>query len=160
MDKIFASLQKKLLSTRDLVEKITLITHAITETLHVDRCTLFVYDPDTDSFWSAYIDGLGFIEIPRGQGLVSETFESKKPTLFNDVKKEKGHYQKIDEKTGYVTRTMLTVPILNYQKESLGVIQLLNKLDGNHFTEDDILKLDEVIEYFIDFVENSIVRKN
>jgi len=160
MDCFFDSIQKKLLSTRDLVEKITLITQAITQTLHVDRCTLFVYDPDTDSFWSAYIDGLGFIEIPRGKGLVSETFASKQASIFNDVKKEKGHYQKIDEKTGYLTRSMLTVPVLNYQKEPLGVIQLLNKLDGNEFTQEDVQKLDEVIEYFIDFVENSIVRKN
>lgn len=50
--------------------------------------------------------------------------------------------------------------ILLSRIKSLGVIQLLNKLDGKQFTQEDVKKLNEVIEYFIDFVENSIARKS
>jgi type II secretory ATPase GspE/PulE/Tfp pilus assembly ATPase PilB-like protein len=41
-----------------------------------------------------------------------------------------------DEKTGYKTTQVLAAPIL-YNKYLLGVIQLINKKDGSHYTLDD-----------------------
>ncbi|MBN1102640.1 MAG: Flp pilus assembly complex ATPase component TadA, partial [Deltaproteobacteria bacterium] len=41
-----------------------------------------------------------------------------------------------DEKTGYKTTQVLAAPVL-YNKYLLGVIQLINKKDGTHFTLDD-----------------------
>lgn len=37
------------------------------------------------------------------------------------------HHKEIDRSTGYETRSVLTVPLLNQQEEPIGVIQLINK---------------------------------
>jgi len=48
-----------------------------------------------------------------------------------------------DEKTGYKTTQVLASPIL-YNKYLLGVIQLINKKDGSHFTLDDQASMHEI----------------
>lgn len=37
------------------------------------------------------------------------------------------HDKSVDEKTGYQTRSMLTVPMLNHNEEVIGVVQLINR---------------------------------
>ena len=44
----------------------------------------------------------------------------------------------IDKGSGYETKAVLTVPILGFGDRVLGVMQLINKLDGiGKFTQDD-----------------------
>lgn len=48
-----------------------------------------------------------------------------------------------DKKTGYTTKQALAMPIL-LENKLMGVIQLLNKRDGNKFTEEDERSLQEI----------------
>ncbi len=50
-----------------------------------------------------------------------------------------------DQKTGYVTRQVLCVPISDGQN-TLGALQLLNKTTGDHFTGDDVIGAESVAE--------------
>lgn len=49
--------------------------------------------------------------------------------------------KKFDKSTGYRTKSMLVIPMVNYENEVIGVIQLLNKLDSSKniisFTKED-----------------------
>ena len=152
-------LTKKLSDTRDIVEKINQISAMFKEIVGADRCSIFVYDEDTKSFWSAYIDGVSYIEIPSDQGLVGKVFAEKKPSIYNFVKNEQEHLSNIDEGVGYQTKSMLTAPILNYKNDALGVIQILNKHSNEKFVEEDLDILKSVLVYIVEFVEVSIARK-
>jgi hypothetical protein len=43
----------------------------------------------------------------------------------------------VDAKTGYVTKALLCMPIKDYSGSVLGVAQVINKLDGEEFTQND-----------------------
>ena len=46
--------------------------------------------------------------------------------------------QEVDKQTGYRTRNILCMPILNYEGEIMGVAQIMNKTDGEAaFTTED-----------------------
>lgn len=156
--KILEKLNERLHDTRDIVEKVTQISIALKEIIGADRCTIFVYDSDSDTFWSAYVDGVSFIEIPRGKGLVSKVFEDKKPTIYNDVKSHTSHLKGIDRGSEYFTRTMITAPIMNYANEPIGVVQILNKHNNQNFTDSDLDILLSLLDYIVEFVEGCIVR--
>lgn len=61
-------------------------------------------------------------------------------TYFQDARFNKD----IDKKTGYRTRNILCMPILDYELEVIGVAQIMNKMDGGtEFSMED----EEVIIY-------------
>jgi len=53
-----------------------------------------------------------------------------------------------DQQTGYRTRSMLTIPLKNFRKDTIGVLQLINAMDSQRgvipFAEED----EEIIGYF------------
>lgn len=90
------------------------------------------------------IDGLSYLEIPNDKGIASEVFKTKKSMIVNDAQNNKHFNESIDKASGYVTKSILAVPILGYGNRILGVMQLINKLDGSEqFSEDD----EKVLEY-------------
>jgi signal transduction histidine kinase len=60
----------------------------------------------------------------------------------------------VDEKTGFQTKSILCVPLINRQKECVGTLQALNKNTGN-FTEDDVEMLASIADYATIALENS-----
>ncbi len=57
------------------------------------------------------------------------------------------HYNSsFDEKTGYHTRSMLVAPICNSSNDLIGVIQLINKCEGEAFDEEDRHYLEHVCD--------------
>ncbi len=147
-------LNSTLASDISFVKKINIVSETIKDIIKADRCTIFVYDSDTSSFWSAYIDGVDYIEVPDDKGIVSKVFKDKKTLIVNDTNSDPNFYSNIDESTGYHTETILAMPIMGYDNRCLGVIQLLNKLDGEGgFNENDSKILKFAINHIATFVE-------
>ena len=112
-------------------------TLKIGQILHADRTTIFMVDRDKQELWSKIAQGDGEerleirVRIGKGSiaGSVADTGEylnipdAYSSDLFN---------RKTDEETGYRTRSILCMPVLNKtQEEVVAVVQLLNKLDDN-----------------------------
>jgi len=159
-EQILTGLDEQLLDTRDVVEKVNLISDTLKTVVGADRCSIFIYDEDTKSFWSAYIDGVSYIEIADGKGLVSKVFRDKKPSIYNDVKSIDEHFAKVDQTSGYYTKSMITAPILSYGNKALGVVQVINKLDDTEFGERDLELLMLLLGHIVDFAQVWIVRKS
>lgn len=45
--------------------------------------------------------------------------------------------KEVDQQTGYRTRSLLCMPILNAEDHVIGVAQIMNKAEGEEFTERD-----------------------
>lgn len=148
-----------LASSRDIVEKIRIISDTIKALIGVDRCTIYVHDPESKTFWSAYIDGLSYLEIPHDKGIVSQVFRTGEEVIVDNTEKEQGHFRAVDRSTGYQTRSIISVPVFGYQQRCIGVLQLINKLDGETFSREDSSILQQVSRHIASFVEY-IVRKH
>jgi len=108
------------------------IIRVATEMLGADRSTLFLYDRKADQLWSRIAEGLDTkeIRIPSGAGIAGACFTSRETINIPDAYADPRFNQAIDKKTGYRTRTILCMPILNKGGDKLGVVQVLNKASG------------------------------
>jgi adenylate cyclase len=112
-----------------------------TRMLKADRTTLFMNDEKTNELWSRVGEGLkDEIRFPNHLGIAGAVFASGKtvniPYAYADMRFNPG----FDKQTGYFTRSILCIPIVNKQGKIIGVTQALNK-QGGPFTEEDESRL-------------------
>ncbi|MCF6172323.1 MAG: GAF domain-containing protein [Campylobacteraceae bacterium] len=147
-------LNKKIVAQNDFSKRIKIISDSIKEILKVDRCAIFIHDENSKSLWSVYIDGVSFIEVPDNKGIASEVYQSKKSVIINDVHKNKHFNTQVDMGTGYTTKSILAIPIIGYGGKVLGVMELINKIDGSDgFDDEDEKILGYVIGHISAYLE-------
>ncbi len=118
------------------------IMETITAILHADRSTLFLYDEKTHELWSQVALGLENKEIrfPANLGIAGEAFSTGKTINIPDAYSDARFNPEVDKRTGYLTKSMLCMPVLNKSGKSIGVAQVLNK-KGGPFVKADESKL-------------------
>jgi HD-GYP domain-containing protein (c-di-GMP phosphodiesterase class II) len=72
-----------------------------------------------------------------GKGIVGQCGATLEPILIQDAYSDPRFNQEVDRTTGYRTRNILAVPMLDANGLCTGVIQALNKVDGGDFTAED-----------------------
>ena len=114
------------------------IANETSKALNADRCTVFLLDKNTNELWSKVATGMGSEEIrfPASKGLAGHVAMTGNTINIKDAYNDERFNKDIDNKTGYVTKTILCMPIRNLRHEIMGVFQVLNKKDGV-FTQDD-----------------------
>lgn len=118
------------------------ILKATTQLLNAERSTLFIYDPSKDELWSQVAEGMGEeqIRIPASAGIAGAAFTSGEVLNVPRAYADPRFNPEVDRISGFRTRNMLNVPIVDRSGERLGVIQVLNKRGGS-FTQNDIRRL-------------------
>ncbi|MEP0786237.1 GAF domain-containing protein [Trichocoleus sp. DQ-A1] len=126
--------------SRDLEATMRLVMEKARELMQVDRSTLFMLSKETDELWSkvATADGETLMEIrnPANRGIAGYVVSTGLVLNIPDAYKDTRFDPSTDQRTGYVTRNILCLPVLNSANELIGVIQLINKHQG-HFTSSD-----------------------
>jgi len=113
-----------------------------TRMLAADRSTLFLNDEKTNELFSrvAMGDGIGEIRLPNVAGIAGAVFTSGEtiniPYAYADLRFNPA----FDKQTGYFTRSILCVPVVNKNGKCIGVTQVLNKR-GGPFSEEDETRL-------------------
>ncbi len=113
-----------------------------TRMLNAERSTLFLNDEKTSELWSEVGQGLESMQIrlPNHLGIAGAVFTSGKsiniPYAYADLRFNPA----FDKKTGFFTRSILCVPIVNKHGKTIGVTQVLNRR-GGPFTGDDESRL-------------------
>jgi adenylate cyclase len=113
-----------------------------TRMLNAERSTLFLNDEKTNQLWSEVGQGLEStqIRLPNHLGIAGAVFTSGKsvniPYAYADLR----FNPTFDKKTGFFTRSILCVPIVNKHGKTIGVTQVLNK-HGGPFTNQDESRL-------------------
>ena len=110
-----------------------------TRLLNAERSTLFLNDEKTNELWSEVGQGLASMQIrlPNHMGIAGAVFKAGKsiniPYAYADLRFNPA----FDKKTGYFTRSILCVPIINKIGAVIGVTQVLNKRGGSFSNEDE-----------------------
>ncbi len=128
---------------RDLDKLLKIIRSETEQALSADRCTVFIYDKDTNELWSRVASGLGTseeIRFPAHLGLAGYVTKTGEVLNITDAYCDPRFNQEIDRKTGYKTDTILCMPMRNRRMEIIGVFQVLNKShDSFDKTDEDLL---------------------
>jgi HD-GYP domain-containing protein (c-di-GMP phosphodiesterase class II) len=124
---------------RELDNILRIVREETVRALDAERCTVFVYDKEKEELWSKVasgIEGTKTLRIPANKGLAGHVLKVGETLNIADVYNDTRFNREVDRKTGYVTRNLLCIPILNRDNESIGVVQVLNKAHGP-FTKSD-----------------------
>jgi len=119
------------------------ILSAASDLIDAERATLFVFDPKTNELWSRYAAGMGSAEIriPAAAGIAGAVFTTGVAENIADAYADPRFGRAVDERTGYRTRNILAMPIVNKAGARIGVTEVLNKKGVAGFTAKDESRL-------------------
>ncbi len=103
--------------------------------------TIWFYNASGDkriypSFWIGGADLTG-LSLEPGEGIAGTVVNEGKSLVVKDCQKDERWAGRFDETTGFVTKSMVCVPLIN-KYEVIGCIQIINKKDGSLYDDDDI----------------------
>ena len=100
-------------------------------------------------------DLISEIRLAPPEGMAGHSFHHK------EIINKEGAYESplfnknVDKQSGYRTRSALCIPVTNSLGQAIGVVQMINKLDGTPFNDADIEKLKAVVGEIIDVLDKS-----
>jgi len=126
-------------------------TLKIGQILEAERTTIFMVDQEKQELWSKIAQGDGErsleIRVPMGKGISGYVATTVAPLNIPDAYKDDRFDRTHDQKTGYRTRSILCMPVLSPKTDNIvAVVQLLNKLNGMPFNEQDEQSFKEFAE--------------
>ncbi len=126
-------------STLDLDELLTRIAQNVTELIEAERSTIYVIDESRSELWSRVAQGEKKVEfrLPIGAGIAGWVAEHGEVLNVRDAYQDERFDPAWDRITGYRTRSILCAPMADRDGRVIGVLQVLNKREGLHFTPDD-----------------------
>jgi len=135
----FLELVSDINSEFDLPRLLERVVVETTEMLGAERATIFLHDIATETLFSKIMTGgeVAEIRLPSHAGIAGSVFTSGTtlniPYAYADLRFDPS----FDRQTGYFTRSILCVPIVNRDNRIIGVTQVLNKKGGTFSDEDE-----------------------
>jgi sigma-B regulation protein RsbU (phosphoserine phosphatase) len=121
-----------------------------------DRCSIWLLDADAGQLYTKVAHGLGEIRIDRGHGLVGACASRAEPLVVNDTSADERFLNRIDQDSGYVTHSVLVIPLCAAEGRVIGAFQALNKPGG--FSEADVTLLGWAGSYSAAAIETQRLR--
>ena len=114
-----------------------------TAELDAERGSLFLNDPDTNELYSRVAQGniRREIRLLNTSGIAGHVFTSGEPLIIDDAYSDPRFNRSVDEQTGFLTKSILCVPIRTVKGQIIGVAQTLNKKSGK-FARNDLALLE------------------
>lgn len=141
----------ELVNERRFDNTICLLTDLGKTLVNSDRASLWYYDVKKGQYWTLAASGSERIVVPEGSGIIGATISNKEVIVMNDAYKDERFNPDVDKETGYVTKSILCMPVTNEKGQVIGAFQAINKLGENgeaaSFDEKDIKRLAMVAAY-------------
>lgn len=119
------------------------IMDAIKTPMAASKCSMFIMSDDKTELYSPVGSDIncdlaqdGF-RIPVSSGIIGAAATSGEVINVPDAYADARFNQAVDKQTGFVTRSILAVPIKDATGKVLGVLEMVNKLSKQYFDRDD-----------------------
>ena len=126
-------ISRSITALTDIDELLKVVAEETKNAIQADRCTVFLWDKDTDELWSKVALGLDSsqeIRFPADKGLAGYVVKTGESLNIADAYNDPRFNPEVDSKTGYKTKTILCMPIMNNNREIIGAFQVINKIAG------------------------------
>ena len=136
----FLDVVSQVSSELELTPLLQKIISTISKMLDCERATLFINDEKTNELYTEVGEGLdekSVIRFPNHMGIAGTVFSSAKPVNIPHAYADLRFNPGFDKQTGFFTRSMLCMPVLNKEGKTIGVSQVLNKRGGSFNSEDE-----------------------
>ena len=130
-----------LASPFDLTTMLAEVVNAAKQVLGAERGSVWLYDDATDELVLKVATHLDSIRLPAGKGLVGICARTKEIVNVPDCYADPRFDPEVDKATGYRTRCLLTLPLVDHKDVLVGVLQVLNKAEGSFDADDEALAM-------------------
>ena len=117
-------------ATQELIPLLQKVEQAALRVLDCERATVFLYDAEKQELSSRVSTGVEEIRFSADQGIAGEVVRTGEIINVPDAYADPRFNPAIDKKTGFRTRNMVTFPLVGIDRKIVGVLQVLNKRDG------------------------------
>ena len=121
----------------ELSELLGALVDAVVRQIGADKGTLYLVDGAARTVTSIITDVQGPIVLQLGQGLAGTVAQTGKPVRVVDAQSDPRFDPRTDRATGYVTRSVMALPVVDGHGDVIGVLQLLNAQKGRFSGEDE-----------------------
>ena len=130
---------RQLSTSIELDDMLVQVVNVARDVLNAERGTVFLYDSKNHELFAEVGTGLEVEEIrfPADQGIAGICARTCSVVNVPDVYSHEGFNPEIDRKMGYLTRCILSIPLIGLDNNLVGVLQLINKTDGSFTREDE-----------------------
>lgn len=153
-------------STLDLRELLTKIMSTATQVMRCETSTVYLVDEQTNELYFHIVQGdpnvgakLQEIRLPMGTGLAGWCAQNNKTVIVPDTEKDPRFFKGADKKSGFVTRSMICVP-MRLKDKIIGVLQVLNRTGDIPFNEHDVEMLENMANQAVSAIENARLYEN
>jgi GAF domain-containing protein len=116
---------------------------------------LFVHDKEKELMKSIVLTGFSDpLSLPVGRGILGRTFTESQVYNTADAFSDWRFDSTFDLETGYRTNSLVSVPLINNRKQTIGVAQFLNKKDGKPFSQTDVAHIQAIAVLCALLIEN------
>ncbi|MBE9574932.1 MAG: GspE/PulE family protein [Proteobacteria bacterium] len=147
----------KIHSSRDIDDILINLRESILDIFSADRLTIYVVDGTSKEIVSRFKTGteINEIRVPitntsiagycATSGRMANIVNAYDGNELDRINSELTFDRSWDEKTGYATKQVLVAPV-KFKKYLLGVIQLVNKVNGKYFSLEDQKNVTEIAQ--------------
>jgi sigma-B regulation protein RsbU (phosphoserine phosphatase) len=140
-----ADLSQTLALSLDLKQTLTAAVERIADFMQAEAASMFLVDPLTQLIECKICIGpvdIRGLKLEIGQGVVGRTVAENKAQVVLDAEHDERVNVRVDAETGFVTRSILCVPLATAQGP-IGALEIINRRDGSAFdsTDAEILRL-------------------
>ena len=121
---------RAMVATEDLDSLLGLIVERSMELLDAERATVWLYDAAGNEVISRVAAGEDVIRAPADRGIVGAMIQADATINVPDAYADPRFNIEVDRKTGWRTRSILSVPLHDYEGGMVGALQVLNRRSG------------------------------
>ena len=138
---VLQEISQQLVSELELDRLLRSILHAAIEVTEAQAGTLYLLDERTDELEFRVVVGGGGEKLigrrmGRNQGIAGWVLNSQQAVIVDDTVGDERHAGSIPASVGYTTESMICAPLID-RGQAFGVLQILNKRDGERFDDSD-----------------------
>lgn len=146
-------------SQLELPAAMRVVAEQTSRLLNADRSSVWLYDEPEEEIYTLVAQELGPEEIRMAadRGVAGHVLQTGTALNLEDAYDHPAFNPSYDEETGYRTKSMLCTPLRDRQGDTLGVFQVINKLEGDCFTAEDEALLETLAGSASVAIENALL---
>jgi len=129
----------KLAAPFDLLTMLGEVVSAAKQVLGAQGGSVWLHDIATGELVLEVATGIEPVRVPAGTGIVGACARDRHIINVPDCYADPRFNPEVDRRSGFRTRCMLTLPLVDHRDRLVGVMQVLNKVDGVFDADDEVL---------------------
>jgi len=146
--RMFERIHPLFLHPEQTEDNLEFVMDVLLDEIDVEAGSILLMDFEAEEFFFASTRGpvaeeIKKVRFPLGKGLAGACAANNMTLAVSNVESDPRFYREITDQLGFTVRSLLAVP-LPYKGTPIGVVELINKLEGGEFLHQEIQAVEKV----------------